>query len=192
MPNYFTSGTKAKPPFFGSKLPSIYKKFDDSFMARVGLVIFFVAILASVGIAIYVFTMFNTNFVYVNEGEKVQIGPIVYVIQYEGQFGGDKETIPEHSFFKIRINAQNVGNEPSKITGGQFYIIDENNQKTQPVYGKFSKEDLLTYELQPQETQTWTTQFDVPFDDTKQYKIGIRATKDQNSMDIGIICMLNC
>ena len=161
-------------------------------MARVGLVIFFVAILASVGIAIYVFTMFNTNFVYANEGEKVQIGPIVYVIQYEGQFEGDKETKPEHSFFKIRINAQNIGNEPSKITGGQFYIIDENNQKTQPVYGKFSKEDLLTYELQPQETQTWTTQFDVPFDDTKQYKIGIRATKVQNSADIGIICMLNC
>ena len=157
-------------------------------MARIGLVIFFVAILASIGVAIYVFTMFNTNFVYANEGEKVQIGPIVYVIQYEG----DKDTKPEHSFFKIRINAQNIGEESTTITGGQFYIIDENNKKTQPVYGKFSKEDLLTYELKPEESQTWTTQFDVPFDDTKEYKIGIRATKQQNSMDIGIICILNC
>ena len=78
------------------------------------------------------------------------------------------------------------------MSGGQFYIIDENNEKTQPVYGDFSDEDLLDYYLEPNKESTWTTQFDIPFDESKEYKIGIRPTKVQASLDTAIICLLNC
>ena len=78
------------------------------------------------------------------------------------------------------------------MTGGQFYILDENDKKVQPVYGNFSDNDLLTYMLVPNVPVSFTTQFDVPFDENKQYRIGILPTKEQSSRDIGIVCVTNC
>ena len=78
------------------------------------------------------------------------------------------------------------------MSGGQFYIIDEHDAKTQPIFGEFSDEDLFDYYLQPNKESTWTTQFDVPFDEGKQYRIGVLPTKLQSSTDIGIVCLLNC
>ncbi len=39
---------------------------------------------------------------------------------------------------------------------------------------------------------SFTTQFDIPYDENKQYRIGILPTKEQSSMDIGIVCIINC
>ena len=161
-------------------------------MIRAGLVIFFVAIVISIGVAIYAYTLYQPTFVLANQGESIQVGPVKYVITYEGTHDGNEDTRPENTFLKIRIVAENVGTENTRMTGGQFYVLDENDQKLQPVYGEFSEEDLLNDVLEPNKPKTFTTQFDIDFDEEKKYRIGILPTKQQASSDIGMVCLLNC
>lgn len=161
-------------------------------MVRAGLVIFLGAILTSIGIAIYAYSVYQPNFVTVNQGESIQVGPVKYIVTYEGTHNGDEKTRPVHTFLKIRIVAENVGEKETRITGGQFYIIDENGTKRQPVYGEFSQEDLLNDLLEINKPGSYTTQFDIPFYEEKQYQIGIIPTKEQASTDIGIVCLINC
>ena len=161
-------------------------------MARIAIVIVGVAIIVSIGFALFYYVEFQPNFINVNGGESVKVGPIKYTIEYIGQHNGDENTKPENTFFQISIIAENEGVEASKMTGGQFYILDENDKKVQPVYGSFSENDLLTYMLEPNVPVSFTTQFDVPFDENKQYRIGILPTKEQSSRDIGIVCVTNC
>ena len=161
-------------------------------MIKVGAVIAIAAILTSIAIAMYFYNEYQPNFVHGEAGEPIQVGPVRYIVEYDGTHEGDEDTVPENIFVKIRIKATNLSDEETRMSGGQFYIIDENNEKTQPVYGDFSDEDLLDYYLEPNKESTWTTQFDVPFDESKEYKIGIRPTKVQASLDTAIICLLNC
>ena len=161
-------------------------------MVRVGIIAAVVGISISIAIALYYYDQYQPNFVYAEAGEPIQVGPVKYIVEYDGTHEGDEETVPENIFVKIRIQATNLSAEETRMSGGQFYIVDENNEKTQPVYGDFSDEDLLDFYLQPNKETTFTTQFDIPFDEGKQYKIGILPTKVQSSLDIGIICMLNC
>ena len=161
-------------------------------MVRVGIIAALVGISISIAIALYYYDQYQPNFVYAEAGEPIQVGPVKYIVEYDGTHEGDDDTVPENIFVKIRIKATNLSAEETRMSGGQFYIVDENNEKTQPVYGDFSDEDLLDYYLEPNKETTFTTQFDVPFDEGKQYKIGILPTKVQSSLDIGIICMLNC
>jgi hypothetical protein len=161
-------------------------------MARIAIVIVGIAIVVSIGIALSFYVEFQPNIITVNGGEPVKVGPIKYTVEYIGQHKGDEKTKPENIFFQISIIVENEGVNPSKITGGQFYILDENDKKMQPVYGSFSENDLLTYMLEPNVPVSFTTQFDVPFDENKQYKIGILPTKEQSSRDIGIVCVTNC
>ena len=161
-------------------------------MVRIAIVIIGAAIVISIGIAFSFYVEFQPNIINVNGGEPVNVGPIKYTIEYLGQHYGDDNTLPENEFFQISIIAENQGIESSRMTGGQFYILDENDKKVQPVYGNFSENDLLTYMLEPNEPVSFTTQFDVPFDEKKQYRIGILPTKEQSSRDIGIVCVRNC
>ena len=161
-------------------------------MIRLGAIIMISAIMVSIGIAMYFYVEYRPNFLYANAGEPVQVGQVRYIVDYEGTHEGDKDTKPENIFVKIGIKATNLGEEETRMSGGQFYIIDENGTTAQPVYGNFSDQDLLDYYLQPNKESTWTTQFDVPFDEGKQYEIGIRPTKDQSSLDAAMICLLNC
>ena len=161
-------------------------------MAKVGIIVVVGSIIISIAIAMYFYYEYQPNFLYSETGKPIQVGPVQYIIEYDGTHEGDEDTIPENIFVKIRINAVNLGKEETRMSGGQFYILDENNEKTQPVFGEFSKEDLLDDYLQPNKEVVWTTQFDIPFDQSKQYKIGILPTKSQSSSDIGIICILNC
>ncbi len=161
-------------------------------MIKIGVVAGVAGIMISIAIALYYYDQYQPNFIYGEAGEPIQVGPVKYIVEYDGTHEGDEETIPENIFVKIRIKATNLSAEETRMSGGQFYIVDENNEKTQPVYGDFSDEDLLDFYLQPNKESTWTTQFDIPFDEGKQYKIGILPTKVQSSLDIGIVCLLNC
>ena len=160
-------------------------------MLRMGLVIFLCAIFASIGAATYAYIQYQPNFLFAEAGESIQVGPIKYIVTYEGQHNGNEELRPEHSFFMIRITAENLGSETTKISGGQFHLLDE-NEKIRPIYGEFTEEDLFLHDLEPKKSQTFTTQFDIDFDKEKTYKVGIQARKDQSSIDIGIVCVLNC
>jgi len=156
------------------------------------MIVVIVAVIVSSGVAISFYLEFQPNFIYVNGGESVQVGPVKYIIEYIGEHSGDKKTSPEHTFVQISIIAENLGKESTRMNGGQFYILDENDAKVQPVYGSFSENDLLNDMLEQHVPVSYTTQFDIPFDENKQYRIGILPTKEQSSMDIGIVCIINC
>jgi Domain of unknown function (DUF4352) len=161
-------------------------------MARIGIVIVIVAIVISMAVAMYMYTQYQTNFITVKTGEPVVVGPVEYTVTFDGTHKGNKETMPANTFVKIRIIAKNISDEKTRISGGQFYLIDEKQQKHQPVYGGFSTEDLLDDWLEPNKPAMWTTQFDVPYDETKQYNIVIRPSKQQSSVDTALICITNC
>ena len=161
-------------------------------MAKVGLVAVIAVVVISISLALYYYDEFQPNFIHVSAGDPIQVGPVRYVIEYDGTHEGSEEVTPDDIFVKIRIKATNLGEEETRMSGGQFYIIDEHDAKTQPIFGEFSDEDLFDYYLQPNKESTWTTQFDVPFDEGKQYRIGVLPTKLQSSTDIGIVCLLNC
>lgn len=143
-------------------------------------------------IAIYMYTQYQTNFIQVQSGELVTVGPVQYSVIFDGTHQGNKETQPENTFVKIRINAKNTSQDKQRLSGGQFYLIDENDQKHEAIYGDFSPEDLIDDVLEPGESATWTTQFDVPYDGQKQYDIVIRPTKQQSTVDTALICLTNC
>ena len=161
-------------------------------MARIGLVIIIAAIVASMAVAMYMYTQYQTNFIEAKAGEPVNVGPMQYTASFDGTHQGNKETKPENTFLKIRIDVKNTSSEKQRLSGGQFYLIDENEQKHEAVYGNFSPEDLVDDILEPGESATWTTQFDVPYDESQQYDIIIRPTKQQSTVDTALICITNC
>ncbi|HSB50558.1 MAG TPA: DUF4352 domain-containing protein [Nitrosopumilaceae archaeon] len=161
-------------------------------MARITIVIVIAAIIASIGIAFSYYVEFQPNFLNVNAGEPVKVGPVKYIVEYIGNHAGDEKTQPKNTFFQVSIVAENEGKETTRITGGQFYILDKNDNKVQPVFGNFSENDLLTDMLEPNVSMSYTTQFDIPFDENEQYRVGVLPTKEQSSRDIGIICVVNC
>ncbi len=144
------------------------------------------------GAALYMYTQYQTNFITVIAGESVTVGPVQYIVTFDGTHQGNKETQPENTFVKIRIVAKNISQEITKMSGGQFYLIDEKEQKHQAVYGGFSEEDLFNDSLEPGKPVSRTTQFDVPYDEQKQFNIVIRPTKQQSTVDTAMICLTNC
>jgi len=155
-----------------------------------GIIIAVIA--ASMLLATYMYNEYQPNFILVEAGQPVQIGPVIYTIEHLGMHEGDDDIKPNEIFFKIQIIAENVGSTTTLLSGGQFYLLDENDYKYRAVYGEFDNEDLYNDDLKPNESITRTTQFDIPFDEDMKYRIGILPTKEQSSKDIGIICVINC
>jgi len=156
----------------------------------IGIII--AGIAASMGFASYMYNEYQPNFILVEAGQPVQIGPIIYTVEHLGMHEGDDDIKPNEIFFKINIIAENVGSTTTLLSGGQFYLLDKNDKKYRAVYGQFDSEDLYNDNLKPNESITRTTQFDIPFDEDMKYRIGILPTKEQSSKDIGIICVMNC
>ncbi|MFB5635518.1 MAG: DUF4352 domain-containing protein [Nitrosopumilus sp.] len=161
-------------------------------MGGIGVVIVIGAIIASMGFAMIMYTQYTTNFIESTVGETVTVGPVEYVVTFEGTHEGSKQVAPENTFVMIGITAKNIGDEKTLFSGGQLYIVDEKEQKHEAVYGEFSSKDLLLEWLEPDQSIERTTQFDIPFDEEKQYKIIIRPQKDQSTVDTALICITNC
>ena len=158
--------------------------------ATIGIII--AGIAASMLFATYMYYEYQPNFILVEAGQPVQIGPVIYSVEHLGMHEGDDDIKPNEIFFKIQIIAENVGSTTTLLSGGQFYLLDKNDNKYRAVYGEFDNEDLYNDDLKPNESITRTTQFDIPFDEDMKYRIGILPTKEQSSIDIGIICVTNC
>ncbi len=161
-------------------------------MASLGIVIVLGAIIASMGFALVTYTQYETNYIESSVGNTVTVGPVEYVITFENTHNGDKENRPENTFVMIGISAKNISNEDTVISGGQFYIVDEKEQKYEAKFGEFSANDLFVEALEPNKPVSRTTQFDIPFDEEKQYKIIIRPQKDQSTTDTAVVCLTNC
>jgi hypothetical protein len=161
-------------------------------MAQMGIVIVVGAIIASIIIANFAYTQYQTNYIETTAGETVKVGPVEYIITFEGTHDGNKEVKPENTFVMIGITAENISEDKTVISGGQFYIVDKENQKHKAVYGPFSSKELGLEGLDPGKPIERTTQFDIPFDEDVQYKIIIRPQKDQVTTDTASICITNC
>jgi len=158
--------------------------------ATIGIIVAVIA--ASILFAFYMYYEFQPNFILVEAGQPVQVGPVIYTVEHLGMHEGDDDIKPNEIFFKIQIIAENVGSTTTSLSGGQIFLLDENDYKYRAVYGEFENEDLYNDDLKPNESITRTTQFDIPFDEDMKYRIAILPTKEQSSMDIGIICVMNC
>ena len=161
-------------------------------MTQMGIVIVFGAVIASMAAGMYMYAQYQTNYIESVAGETVTVGPVEYVITFEGTHDGSKEIVPENTFVKIGITAKNISNEKTMLTGGQFYIVDDKQQKHEAVYGEFSSKDLFIEWLEPNKPIEITTQFDIPFDEEKQYKIIVRPQKEQSTVDTAVVCITNC
>jgi len=159
-------------------------------VAVMGIIIAGIAV--SIVLATYMYLEYQPNFIPVQAGQPVQVGPVVYTVEHIGQHEGDEDIQPDEIFFQIRISAENVGSKTTLLSGGQFYLLDENDKKYRAIYGDFSNEDLFNYDLKPNVPITRTTQFDILYDEEKRYRIGILPMKEQSSNDIGIVCVQNC
>ena len=163
-------------------------------MVRMGMVMVLGGVVASMAIAMYAFTLYQPNIIEVHEGEPVVVGPVEYTIIFEGTHDGSEEVRPENTFVKIRVSMLNRDVNDVGITGGQFFIVDVDGTRHQPIYGNgtFSNEDLLLETLLPDRAISRTTQFDIPFDDSASYQILIRPAKEHATSDAAIVCLTNC
>ena len=160
-------------------------------MVNLGMVIVIGAVVGSMGIAMYTYTQYQTNFVTGVTGEPIRVGPVEYIITFDGTFDGTKDVKPENTFVKIGITARNISDKETNLSGGQFFIVDE-NRKTEATYGEFDANDLLFEKIEPDKPVLRTTQFDIAFDEDKQYSILIRPQKEQSTVDTASVCLLNC
>ncbi len=161
-------------------------------MAKIGAIIIVGFIIVTMAAGMYMYTEYQTNYITSVAGETITIGPVEYVITFEGTHEGSKEVLPENTFVMIGITAKNISDEKTMLTGGQFYIIDEKEQKHEAIYGEFSSKDLFIEWLEPNKPIEITTQFDIPFDEEQQYKIIVRPQKEQSTVDTAVICLTNC
>ena len=161
-------------------------------MVRIGFAIVIGGILVGMAFLLYMSVESQPGLIQTVAGETVTLGGINYVITYEGTHNGNKDVKPEHTFVKIGILAENTGNDKTVLSGGQFLMMDSNQRKYEAVYGEFSSKDLLLEPLNPNKPIEKTTQFDLPFDEEKQYYVLVKAHKSQASSDFAKICILNC
>jgi hypothetical protein len=149
-------------------------------------------IAASMIFASYMYYEYQPNFILVKAGQPVGVGPVMYTVEHIGLHNGDEDIQPEDIFFQIRIGAEYHGDGTTLLSGGQFYLLDENDKKYRAIFGEFSDDDLFNTELKSLTRITKTTQFDIPFDEDMTYRVGILPTKEQSSNDIAIVCVINC
>ena len=161
-------------------------------MANFGVVIVIVAGIVTMSAGMYTYTLYQTNYITADVGETVTVGPVEYVITFEGTHEGNEENTPENTFVMIGITAKNITEEKTVVSGGQFYIVDEKEQKHEAHFGEFSAKDLLYEGLDPGKPIERTTQFDIPYDEEIQYKIIIRPQKEQSTVDTALVCLTNC
>ena len=217
-PKVLLPGVKAKPPKFGGKsqkntkksrvilaffgtrksefwryfVSTIYQNKHQFLVAGLGIVIVIGAIIASMAFAMYTYTQYQVNYIESTAGDTVKVGPVEYIISFEGTHQGSDEVAPENTFVKIGINAKNISNDKTVLSGGQFFILDEKDQRHRAIFGEFSANDLLLEGLDPGKPVQKTTQFDIPYDEESQYKIVIRPQKEQATTDTAVVCLTNC
>ena len=161
-------------------------------MGGIALVIVMGAVISLIAFSMFTYTQNQPNYIESSVGNIIKIGPVEYIVTFEGTHEGNKETIPENTFVMIGVIAKNVSEEKTTLSVGQFYLIDEKDQKHKAVFGEFSPKDLRIISLDPGNPVEITTQFDIEFDEETQYKVVIRPQRDQSTVDTASICLTNC
>ena len=185
-------------------------------MVRVGGIIVIAGIFAMMSVAFYFYSFEVLTDVKVSSfGEPVQVGEIMFDVQYVANFeflGKTKEfklaekgeidrglieasnEKPTHTYFQIQVTAENKGNEIVRLTGGQLHLYDDSNTRFSPTFVGYGETELSIVDLEPQKAVTLTTQFDIEYDEEMQYRVGIVPNRHgmDGTQEIAFICIKNC
>jgi len=182
-------------------------------MAKIGTFILLGLIIGSISFSLFLFLDTATITVISESGGAVIAGDVKFYVEQIGNYeilkktdeyseaeknlvqkGLDRSEIPEGVYFQIQINAHNTGDETVRVTGGQFYLYDTNNEKYEAVFIGYGEEELSVIDLKPNETIIVTTQFDIPYDEEMKYTIGIIPNKYglQDAQERIFVCVKQC
>ncbi len=185
-------------------------------MVRIGGIIVVVGIVAVLAVSFHFYSFEVLTDVKVSSfGEPVQVGDIMFDIQYVANFDflaktkefklAEKAEIdrglieasnekPTHTYFQIQVTAENKGTEVVRFTGGQLHLYDDSDKRYSPTHVGYGESELSLVDLEPQKAVTLTTQFDIEYDEEMQYRVGIVPNRHgmDGTQEIAFICIKNC
>ena len=182
-------------------------------MIRFGTLVILGLVIGSVSVSMFLFIDNLTIDVTSESGESVQVGDIKFDVQFVSNYeilekkseylefekdliqkGISSSETPDGVYFQIQITAHNVGTETVRITGGQFHLLDSYNTKYDAVFIGYGDGELSIIDLEPNNSVTVTTQFDIPYDEQMEYTVGIIPDRYglQDYQERGFVCVKNC
>ena len=185
-------------------------------MVRIGGIIVVVGIVAVLAVSFHFYSFEVLTDVKVSSfGEPIQVGDIMFDIQYVANFDflaktkefklAEKAEIdrglieasnekPTHTYFQIQVTAENKGTEVVRFTGGQLHLYDDSDKRYSPTHVGYGESELSLVDLEPQKAVTLTTQFDIEYDEEMQYRVGIVPNRHgmDGTQEIAFICIKNC
>ena len=182
-------------------------------MIGFGTLVLLGVVIGSITVSMFWFMDNLTIGVTSESGEPVQVGDIKFDVQFVSYYeilekkseyiefekdlvtkGISSSETPDGIYFQIQITAHNMGTEAVRITGGQFHLFDTNNTKYDAVFIGYGEGELSLIDLEPNSSITVTTQFDIPYDDQMEYRVGIIPDRYglQDYQERGFVCVKNC
>jgi len=182
-------------------------------MIGFGTLVILGVVIGSISVSMFLFIDNLTIDVTSESGEPIQVGDVKFDTQFVSIYeilekkseylefekdliekGISTSETPDGIYFQIQITAHNMGTETVRITGGQIHLFDSNNTKYDAVFIGYGDGELSIIDLEPNNSVTVTTQFDIPYDDQMKYSVGIIPDRFglQDSQERGFICVKNC
>ncbi len=185
-------------------------------MVRIGGIIVVAGIIAVLAVSFHFYSFEVLTDVKVSSfGEPVQVGDVMFDIQYVANFDflaktkefklAEKAEIdrglieasnekPTHTYFQIQVTAENKGTEVVRFTGGQLHLYDDSDKRSSPIHVGYGESELSLVDLEPQKAVTLTTQFDIEYDEDMRYRVGIVPNRHgmDGTQEIAFICIKNC
>jgi len=182
-------------------------------MIGFGTLVILGVVIGSVSVSMLLFVDNLTIDVTSEQGEPVQVGDVKFDVQFVSNYeilekkseyiefeknlvakGISISETPDGIYFQIQITAHNIGTETVRVTGGQFHLYDSNDTKYDAVFIGYGDGELSLIDLEPNDSVTVTTQFDIPYDDQMKYRVGIIPDRYglQDSQERGFVCVKNC
>ncbi len=182
-------------------------------MIGFGTLVILGLVIGSISVSMFIFTDNLTVDVTSESGGIIQVGDVEFDIQYVSNYeilekkseylefeknlvikGIATSETPDGIYFQIQITAHNMSTETIRITGGQFHLYDSDNTKYNAVFIGYGDDELSLIDLEPNNSVTLTTQFDIPYDDQMEYSVGIIPDRYglQDYQERGFVCVKNC
>jgi len=182
-------------------------------MIGFGTLVILGVVIGSISVSMFLFIDNLTIDVTSESGEPIQVGDVKFDTQFVSIYeilekkseylefekdliekGISTSETPDGIYFQIQITAHNMGTEIVRITGGQIHLFDSNNTKYDAVFIGYGDDELSIIDLEPNNSVTVTTQFDISYDDQMKYSVGIIPDRYglQDSQERGFICVKNC
>ncbi len=182
-------------------------------MIGFGTLVILGVVIGSISVSMFLFIDNLTIDVTSESGEPIQVGDVKFDTQFVSiyeilekkseylefeknliQKGISSSETPDGIYFQIQIIAHNVGIETVRITGGQFHLYDSNNTKYDAVFIGYGEGELSLIDLEPNNSVSVTTQFDIPYDEQMKYTVGIIPDRYglQDYQERGFVCVKNC